>query len=105
VVLVHGSRAQAEAIKQTAATLLGDQLRLTLSPEKTRITHVDDGFDFLGLRIVRLPRPGRTPAAFSFATRAAVNRLKHRITTLTARSTTGLPLDALLHALNPVLRG
>jgi hypothetical protein len=76
VVLVHGTRAQAEAIKQTAATLLGDQLRLTLSPEKTRITHVDDGFDFLGFRIVRLPRPGRTPAAFSFPTRAAVNRLQ-----------------------------
>jgi RNA-directed DNA polymerase len=48
VVLVHGTRAQAEAIKETAAMLLRDQLRLTLSPEKTRITHVDDGFDFLG---------------------------------------------------------
>jgi len=105
VVLVHGTKAQAEAIKETAATLLRDQLRLRLSPEKTRITHVDDGFDFLGFRIVRLPRPGRTPAAFSFPTRAAVNRLKHRIKTLTGRSMTSLPLDALLHALNPVLRG
>jgi hypothetical protein len=105
VVLVHGTRAQAEAIKETAARLLRDQLRLTLSPEKTRITHVDDGFDFLGFRIVRLPRTGRAPAAFSFPSRPAVNRLRHRIKTLTGRSTTSLSLDALLHALNPVLRG
>ena len=102
VVLVHGTRAQAEAIKETAATLLRDQLRLTLSPEKTRITHVDDGFDFLGFRIVRLSRPGRAPAAFSFPSRSAVNRLRHRIKTLTGRFTTSLSLDALLHALNPV---
>ena len=105
MVLVHGTRAQAEAIKETAATLLRDQLRLTLSPEKTRITHVDDGFDFLGFRIVRLPRPGRASAAFSFPSRSAVNRLRHRIKTLTGRFTTSLSLDALLHALNPVLRG
>jgi RNA-directed DNA polymerase len=105
VVLVHGTRAQAEAIKETAATLLRDQLRLTLSPEKTRITHVDDGVDFLGFRIVRLPRPGRASAAFSFPSRTAVNRLRHRIKTLTGRFTTSLSLDALLHALNPVLRG
>jgi RNA-directed DNA polymerase len=105
VVLVHGTQAHAEAIKETAATLLRDQLRLKLSPEKTRITHVDDGFDFLGFRIVRLPRPGRTAVAFTFPTRAAVNRLKHRIKTLTGRSTTSLSLDAILHALNPVLRG
>ena len=105
VVLVHGTRDQAQAIKDAAATLLRDQLRLTLSPEKTRITHVDDGFDFLGFRIVRLPRPGRAPAAFSFPSRRAVNGLRNRIKALTGRSTTSLTLDALLRALNPVLRG
>jgi hypothetical protein len=26
-------------------------MRLTLSPEKTAITHVDDGFDLLGFRV------------------------------------------------------
>ena len=77
MVLVHGTRAQAEAIKETAATLLRDQLRLTLSPEKTRITHVDDGFDFLvshraapaagsSLRRVQLPEQiGGQPAQTS----------------------------------------
>jgi RNA-directed DNA polymerase len=42
-----------------------EQLCLTLSPEKTHITHVDDGFDLLGFRIVRRPRPveRRSPTA------------------------------------------
>jgi RNA-directed DNA polymerase len=105
VVLVRGTRAQAEALKKHTAGLLSDRLRLTLSPEKTRITHVDEGFDFLGFRIVRLPRPGRTPAAFSFPSRRAVTGLRHRIKELTGRATTNLTLDALVHALNPILRG
>ena len=74
------------------------------SPEKTRITHVDEGFDFLGFRIVRLPRPGRTPVAFSFPSKEAVNGIRRRIKELTGSNTTNLTLDALLHALNPVLR-
>ena len=36
-------------------------MRLTLSPKKTAITHVDDGFDFLGWRVKRWHRPGRVP--------------------------------------------
>ncbi|MBM0230003.1 RNA-directed DNA polymerase, partial [Micromonospora sp. ATA51] len=28
-------------------------LKMTLSPEKTHITHIDDGFVFLGFRIQR----------------------------------------------------
>ncbi len=105
VVLVRGTRAQAEALKEQTAKLMSERLRLTLSPEKTRITHVDDGFDFLGFRIVRLPRPGRAPVAFSFPSKRAVTGLRHRIKQLTGRTTTSLSLDALLHALNPILRG
>jgi RNA-directed DNA polymerase len=105
VVLVRATRAQAEAIKKQTAELMSDRLRLTLSPEKTCITHVDEGFDFLDFRIVRLPRPGRTPVAFSFPSKRAVLGLRHRIKELTGRATTNLTLDALLHALNPILRG
>jgi RNA-directed DNA polymerase len=51
---------------------------LTLSPEKTRITHVDDGFDFLGFRIQRRPR-GRVPVAYSFPSEQSFREIKHRI--------------------------
>src|SRR6266498_3973042 len=65
VVLVPGTKAQAEAIKKDTVEFMREQMRLMLSPEKTRITHVDDGFDFLGFRIQRRPR-GRIPVAYSF---------------------------------------
>jgi hypothetical protein len=50
---------------------------LTLSPEKTHITHVDDGFDLLGFRIVRAPWRGTK----------RLREVMHRIKTLTNRST------------------
>ena len=63
--IVAGTRAQAEAIKNEAAEFMAERMRLTLSPEKTAITHVDAGFDFLGFRIKRVPRPGRAPSPTS----------------------------------------
>jgi RNA-directed DNA polymerase len=105
VVLVRGSKAQAQALKEQTAEFMREQLRLTLSPEKTHITHVDDGFDLLGFRIVRRPRPGRAPVAYSFPSKRALREVTHRIKELTGRTTTNLSLEALIHALNPVLRG
>ena len=80
-------------------------MRLTLSPEKTHITHVDDGFDLLGFRIVRAPWRGTKRVAYAFPSKRALREVMHRIKTLTNRSTLNLSLDQLIHALNPILRG
>jgi RNA-directed DNA polymerase len=53
VVIVKGTRAHAEAVRAACRTYLEDTLRLTLNMEKTHITHVDDGFTFLGHRVIR----------------------------------------------------
>ena len=53
VVIVKGTRAQAEAIREECRAFLEDRLKLTLNMDKTHITHVDDGFVFLGHRIIR----------------------------------------------------
>ena len=53
--LVHGTRSDAEQIKAQIGSMLAEQLRMTLSPSKTHITHIDDGFVFLGFRIQRWP--------------------------------------------------
>ena len=105
LVIVAGTRAQAEAIKNEAAEFMAERMRLTLSPEKTAITHVDAGFDFLGFRIKRVPRPGRAPVAVTFPSDRALGDIKHRIKMLTSSSTVNLSLDELICALNPVLRG
>ena len=105
VVLVRGTEAQARAVKEQTAEFMREQMRLTLSPEKTHVTHVDDGFDLLGFRIVRKPWRGNKHIAYTFPSKRAVREVMHRIKTLTKRNTLNLSLDELIHALNPVLRG
>ena len=105
VVLVHGTEAHARAIKQQTAEFMAEQMRLTLSPEKTRITHVDYGFDLLGFRIVRAPWRGHKRVAYTFPSQRAVRDVMHRIKTLTKRNTMNLSLDELIQTLNPILRG
>ncbi|MEE3627360.1 group II intron reverse transcriptase/maturase [Nitrospirillum sp. BR 11752] len=53
VVIVKGTRAQAEAIREECRAFLEGRLKLTLNMGKTHVTHVDDGFVFLGHRIIR----------------------------------------------------
>jgi RNA-directed DNA polymerase len=49
VILVHGTRAHAEALRDQAAAVLAP-MGLRLSPAKTKICHIEEGFDFLGFR-------------------------------------------------------
>jgi hypothetical protein len=54
--LVRGTKAQAEEVKQACKMFLRDELGLALSEEKTKVTHIQDGFDFLGYHIFRCNR-------------------------------------------------
>ncbi len=53
VLIVKGTIAQAEAIREECRSVLEDSLKLRLNMDRTRITHVNDGFIFLGHRIIR----------------------------------------------------
>jgi RNA-directed DNA polymerase len=53
VVLCNGTRFQAEALREELHAFLKSTLRLELSKEKTKITHLNDGFKFLGFWIQR----------------------------------------------------
>ena len=53
VVIVKGTKAHADTIREQCRTFLEGELKLTLNMEKTHITHVNDGFVFLGHRIIR----------------------------------------------------
>jgi group II intron reverse transcriptase/maturase len=52
-VVVKGKRAEVEAIREELREFLEGELRLTLNMDKTHVTHVSDGFVFLGHRIIR----------------------------------------------------
>jgi RNA-directed DNA polymerase len=53
VVLCDGSKEQAEEFRQELYEFLKGELKLELSMEKTRVTHVSEGFEFLGYLIER----------------------------------------------------
>ena len=53
VVLVTGQREHAEVLRGEVATVLAP-MGLRLSPEKTQVVHIDEGFDFLGFTIRRM---------------------------------------------------
>ncbi|WP_189844722.1 reverse transcriptase domain-containing protein, partial [Streptomyces umbrinus] len=55
--VVSGTMADAEALKEEAADVLST-MGLRLSPEKTLVTHIDEGLDFLGWRIQRHRKRG-----------------------------------------------
>ncbi|MBV6703423.1 group II intron reverse transcriptase/maturase [Kitasatospora aureofaciens] len=105
LVLVSGSREQAEELRGDVAEVL-KPMGLRLSVEKTRITHIDEGFDFLGWRIQRHRKRGTDGQyIYTYPARKSVHSVTAKVKELTSRQNVGLPLTALLHRLNQVLRG
>ena len=77
---------------------------LRLSPEKTLITHIDEGLDFLGWRIQRHRKRG-TGRQYVYtypARRPSGRRARSRRCAGTGHEPAA---DALLRQLNPALRG
>nr|WP_255399280.1 reverse transcriptase domain-containing protein [Pollutimonas nitritireducens] len=57
VIAVKGTRKHAETVRKACRGFLEGEPKLTLNMEKTHITHVNDGFVFLGHRIIRKRGP------------------------------------------------
>ena len=78
---------------------------LRLSPEKTAITHIDEGLDFLGWRIQRRRKRGTSKHyVYTYPARKSVASVTTKVKTL-CRQNINLPLEVLLHRLNSLLRG
>jgi RNA-directed DNA polymerase len=104
VVLVKGTKAHAEALRdETAAVLAPTGLRL--SEEKTTVVHVDEGFDFLGFRIRRAPKRGSGKLiVYTYPSKKALASVKAKVRTAT-REATNQPLSVLCFRLAPIVRG
>ncbi len=105
VVMLHGSRADADALWDEVGAVLAP-MGLRLSVEKTRVCHIDEGFDFLGWRIQRQPWRSRSgkQAIYTYPSKKALASIIDKVRTLTRRAK-HRTLAELLHRLNPVLRG
>ena len=105
VVVLHGQRADAEALWDEVGAVLAP-MGLRLSVAKTRVCHIDEGFDFLGWRIRRRAWRGRTgrKAIYTYPSKKALASIVDRVRTLTRRAAHRTLAD-LLRRINPVLRG
>jgi RNA-directed DNA polymerase len=104
VILVSGTRLHTEALLSEAAAVLST-VGLRLSEEKTLITHIDDGLDFLGWRIQRHRKRGTNQQfVYNYPAKKALRAVKAKCKA-TCRMNVSLPLAVLLHRLNSVLRG
>ncbi len=105
VVLVTGQREHAEQLRVEVAAVLAP-MGLRLSPEKTRVVHIDDGFDFLGFHIRRMRRRGSNKwFVYTLPSKKAIASIKGRVKTMTYRSTLHHEPGYLLEYLGRVLRG
>jgi len=105
VLLCNGPREEADRLREEARQVLWDRLHLELSMEKTQITHVTDGFDFLGFHVQwKLPKQGK-PWLRVTPSMKSVEHFKRSIKELTRRATFyQSPLEKI-NGLNRVTRG
>jgi RNA-directed DNA polymerase len=104
VVMVFGTRAHAQAVRNEAAVVLSS-MGLRLSEEKTRIAHIDESFDFLGFRIRRATRRGTEKRfIYTYPSKKALASIKAKVRTISKQGT-NQPLSKILRQINLVLRG
>jgi RNA-directed DNA polymerase len=105
VLMVSGDRQHAGELRQEVAAVLAP-LGLRLAPEKTRVVHIDEGFDFLGYHIRRMRKRGTSKHyVYTKPSRKAIQAIKDKVKAKTYRSTRHMGLDKLITSLNRSLAG
>ena len=105
VLMVSGDRHHAEALREEVAAVLAP-LGLRLAPEKTRVVHIDEGFDFLGYHIRRMRKRGtQKHYVYTKPSRKAIQAIRDKVRARTYRSTRHTGLDELITSLNRSLAG
>jgi RNA-directed DNA polymerase len=99
------NKEDAEGVVDELAIWLG-QRGLELSPEKTRITHISDGFDFLGFNVRQYEKPDapRGTKLYIQPSKASIAKFKVRIRD-EVLSLGGLNAKIVINRLRPVVIG
>jgi RNA-directed DNA polymerase len=103
--MIRGTQADAVDLREEITQVLSG-MGLRLSPEKTLITHIDEGLDFLGWRIQRHRKRGTSAHyVYTYPSKKAVQAVKTKIKTLCRQVSVNQPLTDLLRRMNNLLRG
>jgi RNA-directed DNA polymerase len=104
VVLSNDGVAGVKQAKQDIRDFLENELHLELSEEKTLLTHLNDGFDFLGFHIQRCKPEGRWVVHLRPAEKSK-QRVKKKLKDLTSRGWTWMDEYSRLTTLNAIVKG
>jgi len=104
VVLVRGERRHVEALREQITHVL-QPIGLVLSPAKTQIVHMSEGFDFLGFHIRWRRKRGTTKwYVYTFVAKRPIRSVRDKIRALTPK-TSQQDLGAVLIRINQITRG
>lgn len=104
VVLVTGTRADVDALQEEIATVLAT-MGLRMSPSKTRVVHMSEGFDFLGFHIRwKRKRGSNRWHVYTFVGDRPVRSVKAKVRALTHRTSQQDPAAVVIR-LGQILRG
>jgi RNA-directed DNA polymerase len=105
VIMVSGTRQRAEALRAETAAVLAP-LGLRLAAEKTRVVHIDEGFDFLGFTIRRMRKRGTSKHyVYTMPSPKATQAIRDKVSAMTYRSTLNQDFGTLLQSVNRALSG
>jgi RNA-directed DNA polymerase len=104
VVLCNGTKSQAEALREELYLFLKSTLRLELSKEKTKITHLNDGFKFLGFRIERVKGHNGMKTKITIP-QEAMDKIKAKFDLVLAPASHQDSVTSKIFALNRIIGG
>ena len=105
VVMVSGQRHHAEVLREEVAAVLAP-LGLRLAEEKTRVVHIDEGFDFLSFTIRRMRKRGTSKHyVYTVPSKKAIQAVKDKVSAKTYRATRNMEPEVLIQGINRTLAG
>jgi len=104
LVLCNGPKAEALEMKEELGGFLKN-MGLTLSEEKTKVTHITEGFDFLGYRIIRSVGTSGKMIGKVLIPERAIKSYKTKVQRILDPRRTSESANAKMFALNQLTRG
>jgi RNA-directed DNA polymerase len=104
VVLCNGTKAQAHEMKEELKGVL-ENMGLKLSEEKTKVTHITEGFQFLGYLVIREMGGRGKMAPKVLIPDSAIRRFRHTMRRILAPGTTSEATTAKIITMNRLTRG
>jgi RNA-directed DNA polymerase len=91
-------------MKKELSDFLATELELELSWDKTRVTHISDGIEFLGFEIDRNTTGSGKLALRIRIPRSAAKRMTHKVLVM-LKGSTNVSVKTKMLALNRIIRG